>query len=109
MSDAFEDEMERRQKLIAEKLAELGITVQGPIPFMKIPQGPLGGQIPFTWDDTKPLQAALEADDEFAQIAAAVRAEELAEREEARKQAEAQAFADLQALTADDDDDDDDD
>ena len=104
MSDPFEDEMERREKLVAEKLAELGITVQRPVSFMKLPGGPLAGQLAFTWDDTKPLQAAMEADDEFAQIAAAMREEEKQARLAEIARLEEEAKADLAALTDDDDD-----
>lgn len=98
MADDFEKELDRRQQMIAEKLAEIGIVVQLPIPFVKIPGGPIGGQIPFVWDDSTAVQQTMETDDEFAQIAAAMREEEVAERERARKEAEEQALKDLQAL-----------
>ena len=102
--------MERRQKMIEAKLAEIGVSVQGPVQFVKIPHGPIGGQIAFIWDDTATLQAVTEQDDEFAQIAAAMRAEEAAEREAARLAAEEQARIDLERLAdgiLDDDDEDD--
>jgi hypothetical protein len=98
MSDPFEDEMEKRQKLIAEKLAEIGIAVQIPVQFLKIPGGPIGGQLAFTWDDTKQLNAALEADDEFAQIVAAEKEADRIAREEQVRKDEEQALLDLQRL-----------
>lgn len=107
MSD-FEDEMERRQQMIADKLAEIGIVVQMPVPFVKMPNGPLGGHIQFLWDDSSGVvQQAIAEDDVFAQIVQAEKEAEKEQREIARREAEAKALEDLAALADGLDDDDD--
>lgn len=110
MPDAFEDEMDRRQKLLIEKLAEIGVAVQVPISFGKVPGGPLGGALNFVWEDSSHVQTAAATDDEFMQIMLAEKEAEKIEREEQRKRDEAEAQAELMRLAdgaffEDDDDD----
>lgn len=105
MSDAFDD-LEKMQELIAQKLGEIGITVQIPVSFAKIPGGPPVVQMQGIWEDTKPVQAAAEVQDEFMQIMMAEKEAEAVLREQQRKEAEAQALADLNKLAGDFDDDD---
>lgn len=107
MSDDLEKELDHRQNLIVAKLAELGITVQLPVPFVKIPSGPIGGQISFVWEDSAPVQQALDDADEFTQMMNAQKEMDAAEREEQRKKDEATALEELAALAdglLDDDD-----
>jgi hypothetical protein len=105
MSDPFDD-IEKMQELVAQKLAEIGITVQIPISFAKIPGGPPIVQLQGIWEDTKPVEAAVEVQDEFMQIMLADKEAEKEQREAERKAAEAQALADLKKLAGEFDDDD---
>lgn len=111
MTDPFEDEMDKRQKLLVEKLAEIGVTVQMPISFGKMPNGPVGGQLAFVWEDSSHVQIAAADDDAFMQIMMAEKEAEAVAREQQRKEAEAEAREELMRLAEggflDDDDDDD--
>lgn len=98
MSDSFEDQMEFRQNLIVQKMAEIGIVVQVPVQFAKIPGGPIGGQLAFVWDDDSHVQQAADDMDEFTKIMLAEKENEKAQREAAIKEAELQALEDLQKL-----------
>lgn len=104
-ADAF-DELERMQELIAMKLAEIGIVLQAPVSFAKHPSGARIVQLAGIWEDTSPVAAAAEVDDEFMSIIEGNKEAEAEERARAEEEARIQAarhLDDLSNLFGDDD------
>lgn len=97
MSD-FADEMAKREQLVAQKLAEVGLQLQPGSRFLRLPDGSVGLEMSGIWIDDKALQTSTETQDEFEKLMAAEQEHEAAERARKRKEDEERARRELQKL-----------